>query len=546
MKRWRTSGLVSLVLLAAAGCPSKTPPAASGDAGPRAAVDGTVTDYLGNAVAGAQLSSGGATATTASDGTYTLSGVPTPDGGTAVVAVTAAGYLDTAYGVAVTAGETTELDPVIMPMSPSQPLDATAGGTVTGVRGASLTAGPGVFVDSSGHTVSGQVDVALTPLTPGVAGLIQAYPGNLKALDASGNPVLLETHGVLDVSVEQNGQKLQIASGKTVSVTIPAAVVGALPSASGLWSFDMGTALWKAEGAATLLGTVYSAVLPHLSFWNIDCSNSAGTPVVCLRGDLRTCNGDAIIGAQITVTANDDSYATGTQGSGAFCVALPPGGGSDAGPFSDDVRCATSVSASAWDIRIQGKGLDVSVTVQAPTQGTNQGQPTFSCDVMEGAGECINLHNVGCVGDGGLLIVLDGGSSCSYWQTDGGPGAGDAGVLDPFLGTCAAPLASLFTCFNGSGGCSFDGNLDAGQITYTYANGSKETVALLGAGQANAQIGYYGPDGGLCGTVSTFGSGVDFVIGGAVYDLTSTGDVTTTITCPDGGSLTLNDDQSNT
>jgi hypothetical protein len=515
-----------------------------------ATVGGTVVGLGGKPVAGVAVTSGTASTTTASNGTYSFSVAAGP---TTIVSFSDTGFLSSAYSVATTAGQSAELDVHLMAQAAPQPLNATAGGTITGARGSSLTAGPGVFVTASGTPVTGTVQVSLTPLTPGEPGEIGAYPGNLQGIDAAGTQVLMETHGVLDVTVTQNGQNLQIASGKTVAVAIPGAIVGALPSSSNLWSFNLTTALWQYEGTATLSGGVYSAKLPHLSFWNIDCSETGPTPIVCLQGELMGCSGQPIVGALLTVEANDDSYATSAEGTASFCVALPPGGGTDGGA-SDTARCPPSVSATAWNITIKGRGIDATVTVVAPTLGTNNGQQVLSCDVMEFNGQCLDLGNIGCVGDGGQIIqIRDGGASCPYWPTDAGAdrgsdggsdGGGDAGFVDLFLDSCASPLASLFTCFNGSGSCSFDGSPDGGTFTDTYANGSKQVIQVGANDTGNsAQIQYFGADGGFCGTVSTFGGATNFVIGSSVFTLMTSGG-STTISCPDGGKVKLSDDQS--
>src|SRR5262249_33527388 len=144
----------ALCVVSAAACSSSTPKSTT----PPTSVSGLVTDAKGQVLAGVKVSAGGSTTQTAANGTFTLAVAPKPS---LVVDFTKDGFLETSKLVVAKEGQTARVAAALMAMAPMQPLDATQGGTVTGDRGASLTAAPGMFVDGSGKAVSGMVEVAL-------------------------------------------------------------------------------------------------------------------------------------------------------------------------------------------------------------------------------------------------------------------------------------------------------------------------------------------------------------------------------------------------
>jgi hypothetical protein len=269
-----TGRLVSAVALAlspifmVAGCKRGSMPSSSS-----ATITGIVTDSTGAVLSEVHVLAGSAATTTGRNGTFLLAVDPQS---ALVVALSKAGYLESSKGVVATAGTTSRVAAALMAMAAPVTLDATTGGSVTGDRGASLTAGPGVLVDTRGSPVRGPVEVSLTPLSPAIPGELAAYPGALVGSYHSGAPVPLRTFGMLDVTVTQNGRLLQVAAGKTVAVTIPVAdppgrraASDTYPKTEGLWSFNLATAIWDHEGLARLVGSTYEAQLSHFGFHSI-------------------------------------------------------------------------------------------------------------------------------------------------------------------------------------------------------------------------------------------------------------------------------------
>jgi hypothetical protein len=213
-------------------------------------VEGTVTDVAGSAIEGVQVTSGASIALTAGDGSYRMEMGPGED---QIVVFSRQGYVTSSWRVSVYDQQTTNLPVTMMAQAAAKTMNATTGATVTGARNASMTAPAGAFVDAAGNAVTGNVEVCLTPYDPSVSGELAAYPGELRGLTLTGETVPMVTYGVLDVTVRQNGEELQIASGQTITVQVPAPASGEKPDTAEVWIFDEETSLWvqSDQGDAT-------------------------------------------------------------------------------------------------------------------------------------------------------------------------------------------------------------------------------------------------------------------------------------------------------
>lgn len=486
------------------------------------AVAGAVTDVQGKPIAGVRVALGSQQALSGSDGAYTLSGLAPQSG--AVVTYTKSGYLEMAKRPNVVAGLSTPVDAVLAAMGAPQSLDGAAGGKVTGVRGTTLTASAGAFVDASGKAVTGTVDVYLTPLDPAVARERAAYPGVLVGVNATGKAVPLQTFGVVDVTVEQGGQKLQIASGKSVTATFPATVGWTAPSSTNLWSFDTTTALWKYEGTTTQSGGSYTAELHHLSTWNADQEFANGT--TCLTGRVVDASGNVVYDAQVVPMGvgysllDEDSMGEFTgRASHTYCVW---------------VKSNSEVLLEAVTPGPTSTGVGTVQTKAGP------GVPfEFDCTQVS---DCEAVPDI-VLGYAQTVAPDAGPPSCGTSSATGPAGDGgttEGGASDPFQGTCAEPLAALGQCFDATGGCTMTepGPSASTQITLQYGSGSSLQVVANGDVES---LTFFGDSHQVCatGTVLTLNqtltltltSGGTFVIGQE------------TLTCPDGTVLRLSADQ---
>ena len=465
--------LAASLPLFSSGCGSRAPGAGAPE-GSSATVTGLVIDTTGTAVAGVAVGAAGVSTATGADGRFSLS---VPPRASVVVSFSKAGYLDSAKVAAATAGTTAYVVAAVAPMAAPQPLDATNGGTVTGARGAALTAGPSAFVDPSGNVVTGTVEVSLTPLGPGHAGELAAYPGSLVATTDAGVPAILETFGVLDVTVTQNGTALQVAPGQTVTATIPVTPDPSLAMTQDLWRFDPSTATWDSEGTAQLAGSAYRAQLGHLSFHNIDepiFSNQAS----CVTGRVVDAAGNPVKGAYVSPEQGslyDDLLTTGSDGS--YCTWVLPGqtetitadatsapygegsvsvtgGAPIAISFEDFLACpATCTSAP-----------DIVLSQPACTQNTDCASPDDVCCPVGGHGMC--LEPIACSRASGQPYCGDGDAAC-FVEVQLGDGAPSADATGGRTGADASVTPA-------------DGSTDAPDVTPTEA--SAEILPLTDAG----------------------------------------------------------------
>jgi hypothetical protein len=364
-------------------------------------VSGIVTDSTGTVLSGVQVSLGSSVATTSSNGKYTLE-VPPQTG--AVIQFSVSGYLPSSKAVDVTSGATNYLDVALMALATPQPLDAMQGGTITGAAGAALTVGSGVLVDGNGNAVTGSVQVSLTPLNPAVPGELAAYPGSLAGSVNGAPATLLQTYGVLDVTVTQNGQELQIASGQTATVSIPAtAKAGAsLPPTQDLWSFNLTTGIWDHEGTAQLAasGSAYTAQLSHFSYHNIDASILAGQ-ATCITGTVVSASGKPVADAYVSPSqgASTDTLIQ-TNANGQYCTWIVSGqsetltGDSTGSPYGEGSITVTGGAPMTFPGSYTCSNLNCQsvpniVLSQPPCTSSSDCQGGTTCCAVNGQNMCL-------------------------------------------------------------------------------------------------------------------------------------------------------------
>ena len=140
------------------------------------------------------------------------------------------------------------------------------------------------FVDAAGQPVTGAASARVTPWNITNAADMVAFPGQRRADGGSAGVVQLISFGMLSIEFEQNGQKLQLAPGKTaeISMDLPVnqdidgrtIVVGdTIP----LWHFNESRGLWEQQGTGVVVasdtsytGLGVKATVSHFSSWNWD------------------------------------------------------------------------------------------------------------------------------------------------------------------------------------------------------------------------------------------------------------------------------------
>ena len=216
----------------------------------------------------------------------------------------------------VQAAEAT-LSKVMVPVGRTQTFDAEAGGLLA-EGGFVVSFPPGALA------ATGVVEVTISPIQI-LTEELGAFPGDFEGLDSGGAGVLLETFGLMDVVITQNGVPVPLKPGAEARLEFPLPEGSNLAGAVPLWFFDPATGLWKEEA----IGTVGpSSVLPgftavigsvaHFSWWNADQPYET----TCMRGVVVDHLGVPVAGAAVIASGQDysgTSYAT-TDGAGQFCI----------------------------------------------------------------------------------------------------------------------------------------------------------------------------------------------------------------------------------
>lgn len=453
-------------------------------------VRGRVTAAGGAPVSGVTVSAGTVTATTDASGLYSLKA---PAGAT-VIRFAKTGYTEGHERITVGAKFSTQLDALLLPTAPPTPIDAAAGGTVPSTRGSSVVVPPNALVDATGAPVTGMVQVSLTPIDPSNGDELVAAPGDFQAARA-GQPTMLESYGMVEITIRRGDEKLQVANGQAIELHIPKPAAMTTPEPTiPLWSYNETTGIWDEEGTATWDATTstYVAKAPHMSTWNCDKPYLA----TCICGTVYEKGKGPLPGARIQ--GSGVSYYGTSEASadddGKFCIAVQKD--------SDVDILAYHKSGGGQSRRLRSTGADTAVP---PTMGDARcfdgGRWEVERDVVVGS-------------DGSV-------TSCTA-------------ANDTFANTCATGIGTAVAgCFDPSGACTLKVEGTTG-ASIVYANGAK----LVSSAGGEAQL--YASSGTLCLTITGAENGGTYVLPSGeryVYELADDGAMT--FRCPNGQSTTI-------
>jgi hypothetical protein len=422
------------------------------------ALRGVVTSTLGDPLAQVKISAGNVSASSDESGRYELRA----PAGKAHVRFSLSGHVDGFRSPTLLDGSPTQLDIALLPLAAAIPLDTAAGGTVMGMRGAAVKVPADAFVDSSGEPVSGMVDVYLTPLDPSRAAERGAAPEFIA--DMAGQPALLESFGMLEVSVRKADQKLNLAPGKELELSIPVPE-GATPEVTTMdvWSFDEAKSAWVNEGKAQYDAATktYVAAAQHMSLWNVDQVYTAS----CVCGLVVELGGGVLAGAR--ATADGVSYLgtseTHTDRAGKFCLA---------------VRKDSEIEVAAYHASSGGQSKRI-----------HSGSEDTDVPAKIGDPRCVDAGRWEVKKD--VFVDSSGGSTR----------CGD--VSNPFANGCAADLGSVFgSCYKPEGECTL--SYQGSSSTTRYSNGCYSEGDISGTR-------FYSMSGKLCATMSVDAASVDAV-----------------------------------
>jgi hypothetical protein len=286
-------------------------------------VQGVITDLNNSPVSNAIVTGGTATATTDASGKFTLTKVQFY-ADTIVVIATKNGFFEGSKNFASSNSIVNNAKIQLIPKTVSGSFSATSGGSVTIAGGGSVNFGSGFVAASNGNAYSGNVSVSAHYLDPADQNFSAYAPGDLKAVSANNQQGVLQSFGVVVVEMNDvSGNKLQLASGKTASITLPisSALQNKAPVSVPLWYFDDAKGAWKQEGAATKQGNNYIGVVSHFTFWNVgDLAGSINLSVTFIDSASRAPFANRLV----TITRPDSSSKNSYTNSSGTVSGLVP------------------------------------------------------------------------------------------------------------------------------------------------------------------------------------------------------------------------------
>jgi hypothetical protein len=291
-----------------------------------ASIKGRVTDENGKPVKDAAVTSGTAATTTTINGVFRLDNVQLTKNAS-FVTVEKTGYLKGCRTFLANAGNINNIEIQLIPKVNRGNFQSAAGGNIVIQNGSSVSfPANGIVNATTNAAYTGTVNVVGSYLDPLDPKLSLIMPGNLTGLTSGNEIKVLQTFGMIAVQLEGgSGEKLNLASGKTATITmpIPSSLLANAPATIPLWYFDETKGLWKEEGSASKQGSNYVGTVSHFSFWNCDVPNN----FVTLKLTLKDQNAQPAAGYQIQLrnTANNSTAYAITDSSGSASGAVPPG-----------------------------------------------------------------------------------------------------------------------------------------------------------------------------------------------------------------------------
>lgn len=181
----------------------------------------------------------------------------------------------------------------LIPREPAIVLDEVAlGGSVVGKDGTKVTLPIEGLIHADGTIATGPVDIYITPVNISDDNVLGAFPGDFNGITFEGEAPLIMSYGTADLNFIQNGEKLQLAAGKSATIELPFYVENnefGEPLEEGdevpLWSYDEASGNWIVEGKGVVsasadspTGLVLVGEVNHFSWWNCDVAPNPWFP----------------------------------------------------------------------------------------------------------------------------------------------------------------------------------------------------------------------------------------------------------------------------
>lgn len=281
--------------------------------GSESAAAGFVLTSTGAPAAGVEVSGPAGTAFTDATGRFD---VAIPGDGSSVLTFTSFGLAPVYRPVDPRGAEVFSVFLVLPPPPVYTTIDVTAGPATVTAGSAVLQFPQGSIATASGATPAGPVDAMITVIPPEQATQYLPFP----LMDSEGSePLPLISYGMVDVQLSYLGEPANLAPGAQAALLVPAPA-GA-DAEVGLYYGDPDEGLWVLEGTAQNDGTMFGAVLPHLSWWNVDQAMTVPpAEKACVRLRFLAPDGSAVRGVEVHPFWQSGLTLIGhSESDGTFC-----------------------------------------------------------------------------------------------------------------------------------------------------------------------------------------------------------------------------------
>jgi len=234
-------------------------------------VSGTIVDLEGNPVENAQLEMNGALTSSDENGLFFIKNNKATNLGKFIKA-TKSGYFSAGKNVFANSNGDYKVQITLIPLENERSFDASQGISYELDNGSNLSIPPnGVGVN--GQAYNGPVTIYATHLNPAEEITAYAMPGDLTAINATDDLVVLRSFGMMGVEMyTSNGEYLDLLEGSSAVLEFPLdpMLQSLAPNEIDLWHFDENRGKWIEEGDAQRVGDRYVANVTHFSWWNCD------------------------------------------------------------------------------------------------------------------------------------------------------------------------------------------------------------------------------------------------------------------------------------
>jgi len=260
------------------------------------------------------------------------------------------------------------------------------GGKFITREGASVDMPPRLLERPDGSIVDGEIDLFIHTVDISDQNERNAFPGSFagQAIDDN-EPGRLFSLGVTSVSFYENGQKLQLADGFAVPLTLPIYVTKHMDGTDiqlndriPMWILNEETGIWEEEGIGTVIseprsptGLALQAYTTHFSSFNTDVWSSPGP---ALNGPRGNPTAQPRSSSWCDVTARVPQLEPGTRFLVRFYQVWP------SGPITTRSRTDVYFDGISFAV-LQGRAALIEVT--QPSYKNNEGRSTrmsFVCN----------------------------------------------------------------------------------------------------------------------------------------------------------------------